>query len=78
VGSLLVAEGVEYSAELRVLGELGVPLVQGFYTGRPARPWPQSEITSSPVALDPAPLADMVPIDAMPASAAAPRSLLPA
>ncbi len=78
VGSLLVAEGVEYSAELRVLGELGVPLVQGFYTGRPARPWPQAEITSSPVALDPAPLADMVPLDAMPASAATSRSLLPA
>jgi EAL domain-containing protein (putative c-di-GMP-specific phosphodiesterase class I) len=73
VGSLLVAEGVEYSAELRVLSELGVPLVQGFYTGRPARPWPQAEIAPAPVTLDPTPIADMVPID----SAAAAGSLLP-
>jgi diguanylate cyclase (GGDEF)-like protein len=41
VGSLLVAEGVETTAELGVLLELGVPLVQGFYLGRPAAPWPQ-------------------------------------
>ena len=40
VGSLLVAEGIESSSELATLVELGVPLVQGFYLGRPAAPWP--------------------------------------
>jgi diguanylate cyclase (GGDEF)-like protein len=43
VGSLLVAEGIENGAELRTLLELGVPLAQGFYLGRPAVPWPQVE-----------------------------------
>jgi diguanylate cyclase (GGDEF)-like protein len=41
VGSLLVAEGIETPSELSALIELGVPLVQGFYLGRPAAPWPQ-------------------------------------
>jgi diguanylate cyclase (GGDEF)-like protein len=41
VGSLLVAEGVEIASELSTLIELGVPLVQGFYLGRPTAPWPQ-------------------------------------
>jgi EAL domain-containing protein (putative c-di-GMP-specific phosphodiesterase class I) len=41
VGSLLVAEGVETEAELRAIRRLGVPLVQGFYLGRPGRPWPE-------------------------------------
>jgi diguanylate cyclase (GGDEF)-like protein len=40
VGSLLVAEGIETPSELNALIELGVPLVQGFYLGRPAAPWP--------------------------------------
>jgi diguanylate cyclase (GGDEF)-like protein len=40
VGSLLVAEGMETESELLALIELGVPLAQGFYLGRPARPWP--------------------------------------
>jgi diguanylate cyclase (GGDEF)-like protein len=40
VGSLLVAEGIENADELRALIELGVPLAQGFYLGRPADPWP--------------------------------------
>ncbi len=44
VGSLLVAEGIESPAELRTLLELGVPLAQGFYLGRPAVPWPQVEL----------------------------------
>jgi diguanylate cyclase (GGDEF)-like protein len=39
VGSLLVAEGIETPSELSALVELGVPLVQGFYLGRPAAPW---------------------------------------
>lgn len=72
VGSLLVAEGIEHSAELRTLGELGVPLAQGFYTGRPAQPWPQNQI-----ALDPAPVPDTVPIEATPVGDTAMRSLLP-
>ena len=37
---LLVAEGMEYAAELRTLIELGVPLGQGFFLSRPAEPWP--------------------------------------
>jgi diguanylate cyclase (GGDEF)-like protein len=41
VGSLLVAEGIEHAAELRTLQQLGVPLAQGFYLGRPSAPWPQ-------------------------------------
>jgi diguanylate cyclase (GGDEF)-like protein len=41
VGSLLVAEGMESASELQALLDLGVPLVQGFYVGRPAAPWPQ-------------------------------------
>lgn len=41
VGSLLVAEGIETPSELNTLIELDVPLVQGFYLGRPAAPWPQ-------------------------------------
>jgi EAL domain-containing protein (putative c-di-GMP-specific phosphodiesterase class I) len=41
VGSLLVAEGVETAEELKIVRELGVPLVQGFYLSRPAKPWPE-------------------------------------
>jgi diguanylate cyclase (GGDEF)-like protein len=41
VGSLLVAEGIETPSELSTLIDLGVPLVQGFYLGRPVAPWPQ-------------------------------------
>lgn len=35
-GMTLVAEGVETAAELHVVSELGVPLVQGYYFARPA------------------------------------------
>jgi EAL domain-containing protein (putative c-di-GMP-specific phosphodiesterase class I) len=77
VGSLLVAEGIEHSAELRVLGELGVPLAQGFYTGRPGRPWPDVRIArASPAELARAPLTEPVGIDATPVGAAS-ASLLP-
>jgi EAL domain-containing protein (putative c-di-GMP-specific phosphodiesterase class I) len=38
--SQLVAEGVETEAELEILSQLGVQLVQGFYLRRPAWPWP--------------------------------------
>lgn len=53
-GSYLVAEGVETREELDVLAELGVPLIQGFYFGRPAAPWPelvpvQDEDTADPM-----------------------------
>jgi diguanylate cyclase (GGDEF)-like protein len=44
VGSLLVAEGIENPEELQTLLDLGVPLAQGFYLGRPAKPWPQVEL----------------------------------
>ncbi len=40
VGSLLVAEGVEYLAELHKLKQLNVPLAQGFYLAHPGWPWP--------------------------------------
>jgi EAL domain-containing protein (putative c-di-GMP-specific phosphodiesterase class I) len=71
VGSLLVAEGIEHSAELRVLGELGVPLAQGFYTGRPGRPWPDVRVARPAEQLDRALLA----LDTTPAATAG--SLLP-
>jgi EAL domain-containing protein (putative c-di-GMP-specific phosphodiesterase class I) len=74
VGSLLVAEGIEHSAELRVLGELGVPLVQGYYTGRPGRPWPDVRVARPATEPD---RAATVPLDATPASAATAGSLLP-
>lgn len=35
----LIAEGIENDAELRALGQLGVPLGQGYFLGRPAPPW---------------------------------------
>lgn len=47
VGTLLVAEGIETQAELGALADLGVPLGQGFYLYRPARPWPQVDASRS-------------------------------
>jgi diguanylate cyclase (GGDEF)-like protein len=44
VGSLLVAEGIESRAELQALLQLGVPLAQGFFLGRPSTPWPGVEL----------------------------------
>ena len=43
VGSLLIAEGIETTAELEALRSLGVPLVQGFRLSRPGAPWPQAD-----------------------------------
>ena len=40
VGSHLIVEGIETTAELDALRALGVQLVQGFRLGRPAEPWP--------------------------------------
>ncbi len=48
VGSLLIAEGVETEAELRTVRRLGVPLVQGFFLGRPGRPWPEIDAAANP------------------------------
>ena len=73
VGSLLVAEGIEYSAELRVLGDLGVPLAQGYYTGRPGRPWPDVRVARPSAESDRA----LVALDTMPAGIASTGSLLP-
>ena len=42
-GGYLVAEGVETPQELTTLLDLGVPLVQGYYLGRPGVPWPAGE-----------------------------------
>lgn len=39
IDAWLLAEGVETEAEARMLVDLGVPLVQGYYFGRPAAPW---------------------------------------
>jgi EAL domain-containing protein (putative c-di-GMP-specific phosphodiesterase class I) len=50
VGSLLVAEGIETPSELSTLIDLGVPLVQGFYLGRPAAPWPRVAIVNRQLA----------------------------
>ncbi|MGH8980366.1 MAG: EAL domain-containing protein [Acidimicrobiales bacterium] len=35
----VVAEGIERMAEMEVIAELGVPLAQGYFVGRPAPPW---------------------------------------
>ena len=78
VGSLLVAEGIEHAAELRVLRELGVPLAQGFYTGRPAAPWSRGGIAGSPVVREQAPVANRIPSEVTPVDATEKRSLLPA
>jgi len=81
VGCLVVAEGIEHSAELRVLGELGVPLAQGYYTGRPGRPWPDIRIarhSAAAAASNPAANAEKLPIE-MPSVDTVPAgSLLPA
>ncbi|MEA2478509.1 MAG: hypothetical protein QOJ07_431 [Thermoleophilaceae bacterium] len=43
-GGLLVAEGVEVVEELDTVAALGVPLIQGYYFGRPAPPWPETDL----------------------------------
>jgi diguanylate cyclase (GGDEF)-like protein len=40
-GSHIVAEGVETAAERETIAALGIPLIQGWYFGRPAAPWPE-------------------------------------
>jgi diguanylate cyclase (GGDEF)-like protein len=83
VGSLLVAEGIENASELRALVDLGVPLAQGFYLGRPAAPWPELELdlglggVREGVADLPTPAADLSSAaTALPAGAAAGRRRL--
>jgi EAL domain-containing protein (putative c-di-GMP-specific phosphodiesterase class I) len=46
VGCLLIAEGIETRAELALLEDLGVPLIQGYYLARPGAPWP--EVSAAP------------------------------
>jgi EAL domain-containing protein (putative c-di-GMP-specific phosphodiesterase class I) len=53
VGCLLVAEGVENGNELRALAQLGVRLIQGFYLGRPAEPWPEVTMPQTVSLADP-------------------------
>jgi diguanylate cyclase (GGDEF)-like protein len=71
VGSLLVAEGIENASELQALIELGVPLAQGFYLGRPAPPWPQvplevlQEVGGLPVEEGLAPAGAVAPPDSV-------------
>lgn len=40
-GLLVVAEGIETAEERRVVTELGVPLLQGFYFAKPGPPFPE-------------------------------------
>jgi len=61
IGTTLVAEGVETDAELRVLTELGVPLVQGYGLARPGCPPPAVAPTST------SPPPPMPPMDVVPA-----------
>jgi diguanylate cyclase (GGDEF)-like protein len=46
-GALLVAEGVETAAERDAVAEAGVPLIQGYYFGRPSPPWPDPALGSA-------------------------------
>ncbi len=74
VGSLLVAEGIEHPEELAALIELGVPLAQGFYLGRPAAPWPDVQLTAGEIKGElPLAVPDAVPDDARTRASAAPR-----
>jgi EAL domain-containing protein (putative c-di-GMP-specific phosphodiesterase class I) len=43
----LLAEGVETENELRVLQQIGVPLLQGYFLARPGPPWVQLTQTAS-------------------------------
>ncbi len=47
IDAWIVAEGVERPEETEVLGELGVPLAQGYFLARPAPPWAPLEATAS-------------------------------
>jgi len=58
VGAHLIVEGVETTAELQILRDIGVRLVQGFRLGRPGPPWPLIDAAdargdAAPVAADP-------------------------
>ncbi len=64
VGSMLIAEGVETTAELRALQEIGVPLVQGFRLARPGEPWPEvdaRDASGQEAAVEPGPGAERTP-----------------
>ncbi len=72
VGCLLIAEGVETAEELQVVRELGVPLVQGFYLSRPAKPWPELSASSSEAA------SSAAPVEALATPGAKRKALMPA
>ncbi len=44
IGSAIVAEGIETSAQLQALRALGIPYGQGFYLARPARLTPGGRV----------------------------------
>jgi len=71
VGCLLIAEGVETAEELQVVRELGVPLVQGFYLSRPAKPWPELSASSTEAA-------SVAPVEALASLGAKHKALMPA
>jgi EAL domain-containing protein (putative c-di-GMP-specific phosphodiesterase class I) len=52
-GAHIVAEGVETEAELEAVVAIGVVLVQGWYYGRPAPPWPEPSFSSPPRGVKP-------------------------
>jgi predicted signal transduction protein with EAL and GGDEF domain len=52
-GSVLVAEGVENEDDLRVLRDIGIPLAQGYFLGRPdAAPRSQIEAAAAAAVVD--------------------------
>lgn len=59
IDAWIIAEGVETAAEARCLDRLSVPLVQGWFFGRPAAPWTDIDpnvvavLGDTPLRLDP-------------------------
>lgn len=47
IDAWLLAEGIERSGELTTLADLGVPLAQGYFLGRPAAPWAAVEFEAA-------------------------------
>ncbi|MFI7600140.1 EAL domain-containing protein [Actinoplanes sp. NPDC049681] len=47
IDAWLLAEGIERAGELTTLADLGVPLAQGYFLGRPADPWAAVEFEAA-------------------------------